>query len=299
MLIQLLPMVLVCGLGWGLRRAKVLGPNDAQTLGKVITYLALPAVILRALATASITPDLVYLPLAAGLVVLGLTVIAALLVGVLRWERPQAGALITSFPTFEGGAVGYPLMLLAFGEQGLSRLVLFDLAQAVYLLTVVYALAAWFGQAQVAPQSIALKLAKTPFFWAIWLGLGANTLGIQSPLLLNLLDILANGFVLLVLLLLGMEFQVPGWAVGRYGLLALAKIGCGLGLGWLAVSLFHLTGLERAAVLLGSALPPSLLTLLFAQENQLDSRFTARFISVAVPLYVVVMTGLLDANVIR
>lgn len=299
MLIQMLPMLLVCGLGWGLRRGDLLTRNDAQTLGKVITYLALPAVILRALATASMTPDFVYLPLAAGLVVLGLTAIAAMLLRALRWDRPQAGALITTFPTFEGGAVGYPLMLLAFGEAGLSRLVLFDLAQAIYLLTVVYALAAWFGQAQISPKAIATKLTKTPFFWAIWVGLGANASGLQSPLLLNLLDILANSFVLLVLLLLGMEFQVPRSAVGRYGLLALAKIGCGLGLGWLATSLFNLTGIERAAVLVGSALPPSLLTLLFAQENQLDSRFTVSFISVAVPLYVLIMTRLLDASIIR
>jgi malate permease and related proteins len=34
---------------------------------------------------------------------------------------------------------------------------------------------------------------------------------------------------------------------------------------------FGLTGLERAAVLVGATLPPSLLTLLFAQHNKLDS----------------------------
>ncbi|XGB41326.1 MAG: hypothetical protein LVS60_13585 [Nodosilinea sp. LVE1205-7] len=68
-------------------------------------------------------------------------------------------------------------MLLATGEAGLSRLVLFDLAQAIYLLTVIYALSAWFGQGQVTPRRLAQNLVQTPFFWAIMVGLALNLLG--------------------------------------------------------------------------------------------------------------------------
>ncbi|WP_081973026.1 AEC family transporter [Leptolyngbya sp. KIOST-1] len=293
MLIQLVPMILVGCIGYGLKRAGVLGPGDAKTIGRLLTHLALPAVILRALATAAIAPDLVYLPLSALLVVLGLTTIAGLRLRWLGWNRARAGALITTFPTFEGGALGYPIMLLAFGEVGLSRIVLFDLAQAIYLLTVVYCLSAWFGQAGVTARAVGTKLARTPFFWAILLGLLLNVLGATDALLLGLLDIVSNGFLLLVLLLVGMEFELQlgeGW---RYLLLALAKVGAGLGLGWVATMVFGLDGVERAAVLVGSGLPPSLLTLIFVQENQLDTRFASSFISVAIPLYLVMITALL------
>ena len=293
MLLKIVPLLLVCVLGFGLRRRGLLGPRDAQTIGKLLTYLALPAVILRALATATLTPDLVYLPLSALLVVLGLTAIGALILKPLGWERPQAGAWMITFLTFEGGAVGYPTMLLAFGEEGLSRLVLFDLAQAVYLLTVVYGIATWFGPTEVSVGRVGLKLAKTPFFWAIWIGLALNVLGWQPPTLLALLDILANSFVFLVLLLLGIEFHLQVASLGRFLALALLKVGCGLGLGWGVTTLFGLEGLERAAVLVGSALPPSMLALLFAQEHQLDSRFVISFISVAVPIYWLVMAPLL------
>lgn len=295
MLLKILPLLLVCVLGFGLRRAGLLGPRDAQTLGTLLTYLALPAVILRALATATLTPDLIYLPLSALMVVLGLTIIGALILKPLGWPRPQAGAWMITFLTFEGGAVGYPTMLLAFGEAGLSRLVLFDLAQAVYLLTVVYGIATWYGSAEITVGRVGLKLAKTPFFWAIWIGLGLNLLGWQPPTLMALLDILANSFVFLVLLLLGLEFQLQVSAVGRFLALALLKLGCGLGLGWGVVTLFGLSGLERAAVLVGAALPPSMLALLFAQEHQLDTRFVMSFISVAVPIYWLVMALILPA----
>lgn len=293
MLIHLLPMILIACLGWGLGRAGVLRSSDAKTIGKLLTTLALPAVILRALATATITPDLIYLPLSALVVVLGLTAIAFLGVRCLKWEKATAGALMTTFPTFEGGAVGYPIMLLTFGDAGLSRMVLFDLAQAIYLLTVVYGLSAWFGQAGITGRAVALKLAQTPFFWAIVLGLILNALDLGNGVLLGLLNIAGDSFLLLVLLLLGMEFQVQLSSVGRFALLALAKIGCGLGLGWAATQAFGLQGVEQAAVLAGAALPPSLLTLLFAQENNLDTRFAISFISAAVPLYLALVTPLL------
>ncbi len=293
MLLKIVPLLLVCVLGFGLRRAGLLGPRDAQTLGTLLSYLALPAVVLRALATATLTPELVYLPLSALLVVLGLTLVGALILKPLGWERPQAGAWMITFLTFEGGAVGYPTMLLAFGEEGLSRLVLFDLAQAIYLLTVVYGIATWFGSAEVSLGRVGLKLVQTPFFWAIWIGLGLNFLDWQPPTLLALLDILANSFVFLVLLLLGIEFHLQIASVGRFLVLALLKVGTGLGLGWGIATLFGLDGLERAAVLVGSALPPSMLALLFAQEHQLDTRFVISFISVAVPVYWLVMAFML------
>ncbi|PSN10453.1 hypothetical protein C7293_28095 [filamentous cyanobacterium CCT1] len=293
MLLQLLPLVLVCCLGYGLKRAGVLGPGEAKTIGLLLTRLVLPAVILKALATATLTPELIYLPLSALVVVLGLTLMGLVGLRWLGWERARAGALITTFPTFEGGAVGYPLMLLAFGEVGLSRIVLFDLAQAIYLLTVVYGLSAWFGQAGVTARGVATRLAQTPFFWAILLGLVMNALGIDHAVVLSLLDIVASSFLLLVLLIVGMEFEVQVADSWVYLLVAIAKIAGGLGLGWVAVTVFGLDGVERAAVLVGAALPPSLLTLFFTQENGLDTRFAISLISVAIPLYLVVMMPLL------
>jgi predicted permease len=288
-ILSTLPLVVVCLVGFGLKQTGVLSVQDTRTIGKLLTYLALPAVILRALATVALTPDLVYLPLSALLVVVGLTGIALVLPLGRGGSRATRGALVTTFPTFEGGGVGYPLMLLAFGEVGLSRIVLFDLAQAIYLLTVVYCLSAWFGQEGVTAQAVGTKLLSTPFFWAIILGLLFNVLGLDHGLLMAFLDIVGSSFLLLVLLLLGLEFQVNVASLGFYSLMAVLKLLCGLGLGWLVANLFGLGGVERTAVMLGSALPPSMLTLLFTQENHLDVAFTTNFISIAIPLSLVML----------
>lgn len=108
MVIQLLAIILMVAMGFGLGRAGLLGPQDQQTLGKLLTHVAIPAVIIKALATATITADLIALPLSALAVVLGLTLIAALGVTLLGWQRPWAGALIVSFASFEGVRLAIP-----------------------------------------------------------------------------------------------------------------------------------------------------------------------------------------------
>lgn len=289
MIFEILPLILVCLIGYGLKRIGVLHARDGKTIGKLLTQLVLPAVILKALATTPITPELIYLPLSALVVVLGLTLVGFVCWRWLKWEKAIAGVLISAFPTFESGALGFPLMLLAFGEVGLSRIVLFDLAHAIYLLTVVYCLSAWFGKAEMSAQMLIAKLVKTPFFWSIILGLLLNVLGISSDMLMSLLDLVGGGFLFLVLLLLGLEFQVSTASLSRCLPLVALKMGCGLVLGWLVAGMFGLGGVERVAVLVGASLPPSLLTLLFAQENGLDSGLAASLVSAALPLALIVL----------
>jgi predicted permease len=48
--------------------------------------------------------------------------------------------------------------------------------------------------------------------------------------------------------------------------------------------MLSLSGVKQVAVIIGAALPPSMLTLLFAQERNLDTKFSASLISVAIPL---------------
>mgnify|MGYP006266818011 FL=1 len=293
MVLKVLPLVLIWLAGYGLRRQGVLQPQDGQTIAKLISTLALPALILKALATATITPDLIYLPLVGLAVAVALTAIAFLWARWRRWDRITTGTFITVFASFEGGSVGYTLMLLAYGDEGLSRMVLFDLALAVYMLTVVYSLSAWFGQGEGNPRQVLLQLGQTPFFWAIILGLGLNLLQLHPPLIIDTLDRIGSSFLLLILLLLSLEFQISPTAMGGQLGLVLLKTTCGLAFGALAVASLGLTGSSQAAVLVGAALPPSMLSLLFTRQNHLDTGLASGLVSVGIPFSLVVLTLLL------
>jgi len=57
--------------------------------------------------------------------------------------------------------------------------------------------------------------------------------------------------------------------------------------------LFGFTGMTRIAVVLGASLPASLLTVVYARENDLDAQFLASMLSLALPVSLVFSSLLL------
>ena len=294
MLEKILPLVIIFFAGYLLKKLKVLGSGDTKVLGKLLANLVLPAIVFKSLYTAQLEPNLLYLPLAAFLVVSSLTLIAWLSLRFFNCDRIRQGALLITYPTFEGGAIGYPFMFLTFGELGLSRIVLFDLAQVVFLFTVVYFISCQFGQAKFEIKQGVGNLLKTPIIWAIVLAIVFKTMGFQSSLLLDSLSIMENSFFFLVLILLSLEFHLDLSYFKLCLFTTLAKTFCGAGLGWIAAIIFGFTGVEKIAVIVGSSLPPSMLTLIFAEKNNLDTKFVANLLSIALPFSCLFLTFLLQ-----
>ena len=306
MLEKILPLVIIFVAGYLLKKLKVLKSEDTKVLGKLLANLVLPAIVFKSLYTAEIEQNLIYLPVAALFVVSSLTLIAWLGLRFFQFDHLTKGALLTTFPTFEGGVVGYPFMLLTFGELGLSRIVLFDMAQAVFLFTVVYFISCqhldwvcWgnpstplgqFGQTKFDIKQGIGNLLKTPIIWAIILSLFLKIIGFNNSLLLDSLSIIENSFFFLVLILLSLEFNLDLSYFKLCLLTTLAKTFCGAALGWLAAIIFGFTGIERVAVIVGSSLPPSMLTLVFAEKNNLDTKFVANLLSIALPFSCLFLT---------
>ena len=290
MLEKILPLIIVFVAGYLLKKLKVLRSEDTKVLGKLLANLVLPAIVFKSLYTAQIEPSLLYLPVAAFFVVSSLTSIAWFSLRFFNCDRIRQGALLTTFPTFEGGVIGYPFMFLTFGELGLSRIVLFDMAQVIFLFTVVYFLSCQFGRTRFDVKQGIGNLVKTPIIWAILLALILKTIGFNNSLFLDSLSVIENSFFFLILILLSLEFHLDLSYLKLCLLTTLAKTFCGAGLGWLAAVIFGFTGLERVAVIVGSSLPPSMLTLIFAEENNLDTKFVANLLSIALPFSCLFLT---------
>ncbi|NEP57572.1 MAG: hypothetical protein F6K31_11185 [Symploca sp. SIO2G7] len=287
---KILPLIIIFLIGLLLRKLKVLELKDSQVIGKLLANLVLPAIVFKSLYTAQIEADLIYLPVAGLFVVLSLTLIIAFVLRFFKLERIRKGALLITFPSWEAGAIGYTFMLLAFGELGLSRIVLFDLAQVIFLFTVIYFIACQFGQTQFKLKDGILAFLKTPVIWAIILALVLKLFKFNDSLLLSSLAPLENSFFFLILILLSLKFNFQLSSLKLCLIVTLAKTFCGLGLGWLAAMMFGFTGLERTAIIVGSSLPPSMLTLIFSEKNNLDTKLVANLLSISLPFSCVFMT---------
>lgn len=289
-----LPIIIVFILGYFLKKLRVLEKKDAKVLGKLLINFVIPAVIINTFSKISIERGLVYLPVSALIVVSSFTLAGYLLARLLNLSGKTKGAFITVMPTLEGGSIGYAFMLSAFGELGLSRIILFDFANAIYLFTVVYFISCSFGNEKANIWDSLAKLLKTPLIWAIAIGFFLNFTGIKSSLLSGTLDIISSSTLLLVMLMLGLEFEPEVASFKLPVLTILLKTSIGFALGWLISSFFGFTGIERIAVIVGASLPPSILTLIFSEENNLDTKYVASLLSIAVPFALIYLTILLN-----
>ena len=61
------------------------------------------------------------------------------------------------------------------------------------------------------------------------------------------------------------------------------KMAIGVSLVLLVSLLFGLSGVEQIAVVLGSSLPASLMTVVYAKKYELDAQFLASMLSLALP----------------
>lgn len=277
-------------LGILLKRAGVFSEADSKPLSKILLFAVAPAIVIQAVWGAKLDPSLISLPLAALAVVVSLTIAGFIFARLLCLAGPLRGAFITAFPTLEGAMIGYPAMLAVFGTVGLSRIVLFDIANAFYLFIVVYTISTLIGKGKIDSKEIASRLAFNPLIWAILVGLALNVSGFQSGLLSNFLAMAGGSLLFLVMLSFGIEFH-PHLGALKLPVLNIAlKTGAGLAVGFAVASFLGLGGVERAAVIVGAQLPPSILTFVFAKEHELDSKYIANLSSIALPVGLIVST---------
>ena len=295
-ILKVLPLFIIFIAVYFLKRGNVLRKEYNDAVSKLIVWLVAPAIITKSLAQATITPNLLYLPLIATLGVLSLLAIGYALSHILNLKGKTRGSFIIAFPTLEGGTVGYTMMLAAFGELGLSRIVLWDFGNALIEFSLIYFFAVLLGKGASGKAAIAkslIQMFKMPLVWAIPAGLLLNFANFKSPMFYGILDVAGAGLVFLVIAMLGLEFE-PKIGLFKLPVLTMAfRTISSLAVAFGLVRLFGLTGMERAAVIIGTCLPTSIMALVFAKENDLDTEFVSNLLALGLPYSLVFLSVLM------
>ncbi|MEK7570640.1 MAG: AEC family transporter [Patescibacteria group bacterium] len=291
-----IPLILLFLIGCLLRRKGIIHKQDAHVISKLLVYVVVPAIIIETFSNIVIEKRLLLLPLASFILLSLLLGSSFLLAKLLRLPEKTKAAFITCFPTLEGGSIGYSFMLAAFGTLGLSRIVLFDLSNIFFIFVISYVLASMLGKrnGSIRAREVIIQLLKTPIIWAPLIGILLNIAGVHIELLKNTLTTAGSGLLLLVMILLGIEFE-PSFSSFKLPLITIAfKTVLGVSIGFLLTILFGFTGVERIAVIVASALPASIITLVFATENDLDVKYTANMLSLGLVFSILFTTVLIS-----
>lgn len=263
-----LPVFLVAGMGYVLER-RLHPPITA--LNQTALYVLMPSLIFTSLLPVDFTrEEPLRITAFAFLLAAVMLVIAFGLIRLLRLDRVTGSALMltAAFPNL--GNYGLPVVLLAFGQPGLAAGTLLLAVQSLYSLTLAVFIA---SSSNLSLARAGREVSRQPIVLAVIAALAVNFSHVPlPPFLLSAIGLSAQAAIPLMLLVLGMNFATTRGIEDR-GLVAIAvltRLVVGPLVGWALVTALGVGGVARDVLIVGSAMPTAVFTILTA--TQFDAR---------------------------
>lgn len=277
------PVLLVVVLGFILKRLGILKKEMADILLNIIFYIFLPAMLYYSLTRIEIKQGLFILPFCGLLIALFSYVFAGIIKGYMRMEKTTEGSFIMMAGAMNQALFTYPFFLIYYGVEGLSYAAFFDLGQAVLALTLAYYIASCYSGQCDSRESIK-NVIQFPSIWALGIALALNYFQLTSvlapiePMIALMHDITSP----LIMLSLGVFIEPQIKKPKPMVIVLLIRFVFSLMFALLLTQLLGLSGIERKVVLIASAAPPAMVTLIYSSMKKLDTEYTAATISAAI-----------------
>ena len=277
----------------GLKRIGLLAPDHAPFLGRLVTQVTLPALILHALAFGALDWSESVLALAMAGAELGCLVLAWTAARLLRLDRPATGAFLLAAAFGSSTMLGYPLLAEVFpGQAGVitEGVLVSELGVGPVLFTLGVMLAMYYGSDQESAASRISQAARffvSPIFAAVTLGLVCSALGPLDPggTLKPLADALgmvgrANTFLVVLTVGVALKFQdirrvLPPALAACLVLLVAQPL-----LAWLFSQPLAVTEVQRRVLVLEASMPSALLSVALSARYGCDAGLASRLVLV-------------------
>jgi malate permease and related proteins len=287
-----IPLVLLIGFGFLVQKRVGL---DAATLGRLVVYGTLPALLILSLSRAD-------LPLAEVQATVLFTIGQFFLLMALGWGAAVLLRLDPSFrpvvalaaPFANTGNYGIPVVELAFGATYVPHQAIITTVLSVLILGLSpFILASGKGW-----RASLLGALRTPVIPAIVLGLGLNALDIALPRILTYpLELVAGANTPVALIALGAQLGAGTWAMARapVALGVTLRLVVGPLVTWAALLLLGLPEGLSDLLLVGAGLPVGILLPIFCAEYGTHARSASAMVAVSTALSPVIVTILVFA----
>ncbi|MGE5580849.1 MAG: AEC family transporter [Bacillota bacterium] len=204
-----LPAFLIAALGYVLGNRLGL---EKQTLSRVCLHVLVPALAFNSLVTSTVDLAVAWrLVLAAMTFPLVEIALFLPLFKLLKWDQNRSRAMLLATIFTNAGNYGLPVMLFAFGQEGMDFGVVFMVAQTIMIYTLGVYIAA---SSQMTASKALRQVLKMPAVWAALAGITVRLTGVPIPeVLMRPVGLLAQAAVPVFLLLLGL--QLLGSSAGQ------------------------------------------------------------------------------------
>ena len=255
------PVFIIAGLGYFWVKREL--PFDNATISSLVMYVGSPCLIYSALTSnAAETAALGMMGISAFIVILMSLIFSWVFLKIAGWK------LTTYLPALihpNCGNMGLPLVLLAFGQEGLALGMAYFFVNSISQYTL--------GMAISSGQFDIRQLMKQPIIWAVIFVLTVILGDFQMPKWFNsTTSILAGLTIPAMLIMLGTSLANLNIASLKETLtISFLRILLGLGLGLLVIEMLSLSGIMAGIVLLQSAMPSAVFNYIFADRFNRES----------------------------
>ena len=272
-------MVALISLTYLLKQLKVLKKEDSLIFSKLVLNVTLPAVIFSSLAIKTFNSEFILMALIMAIVEISLMVLAWGIAKILKFDRGETGALILVSAFGMTSLLGYPIIRQAFPGSALAMeeaVVTSEFGVGLLLFIMGPLIAMYYGDSKVEGKEIWLSVKKffiSPIFIALIVGIAFSLTLIEKnssffTLFVRFFTLIGHANLFFVALIIGLilEFKKIKHIYLFIALAILLKLIIKPLLAFLLTDISNITEMMREIVLIETALPTAILTVVFAKQ---------------------------------
>jgi len=294
---SLLPILIYFLVGIILRRSGMASGSEAAFLFRFVLYVTLPALVFQTISEATLTRDLILLPVS-GLAVNLICMSAAIVYARAASLPTRASGVLVLGAAITNGVFVFSFVLMALGPEALAEAILVDLGNAVFVATFAYSAAGYFGSSRRASLTASLfRTFRSPLFIALAMALICALSEIKPPVVATrVLSPLGAATIPLTMVALGISFSSVTLRDPLPVRTVLLRMPLGLAAGVFFVWFFGFTGATATVVLMAAASPIGFSSVTLASVARLDTDQAVAALSLSVAVGLASTTLLLWAG---
>ena len=286
----ILPVVLVAAVGFVLARTLHV---EARALSRTMLYFFSPALVFGSAYRTQLSGEYVSIAVFALVITALMGIVTWVLVKVMRYDRLTASGFALGVLFVNAGNYGLPLILFAYGQEGLARAALYFTMSAILTQTLAIFIAAR-GRASV--RDALLNVLKMPLVYAVAFGLLFNLIGFTVPEpIMKSVDLAGGAAVPVMLVILGIELARAKMESDRtvIGLATFAKLVLTALVAFPLAAIMQLQGVARAVCIIEASMPTAVMASIVAVEFDARPKLVTGIVFASTVFSVITLTVLL------
>ncbi|WP_026994230.1 AEC family transporter [Flectobacillus major] len=291
----------IIALGFFLKNKGIITEKEGKIITKLLMHTTFPSLVFVTVMRVNIVPNLLLLPL----ICISFSAITMLIGSFIFKSQTKRirGLLTMSSGGFNLGLFAFPLIEGIWGREGMVYAALFDVGNSIVVFCMVYGTGVIFAEAKEEVAIRKREKLKKAFlkiftllpFQAMLLGLFINLTALELPqIVVDIIDILAKGNKVLVLLIMGiyLSLNMTNEVLKKVVNVLIIRYTVGLTMGLLLYYNLPFEPLYRSIVLICLILPVGMTLLPFSDELGYDSKIAGVLVNLSMIISFVLMWGL-------